>query len=401
MEGPRFPPRPFQKMDVVPSAKFMDFINQMINVLYGVVGIVMGYIIVILGVFCAYFFVGRKKKKADRDTESHVNYSHIRRDDSIDCLKFDTIADLSGGVGAIVSRNHRRFVAGISLTGFDFRMASAEDRYRTMLNMVGVVNNFENLQIRQESRPVLLTDSINDELEVISNLEEGLDNLNIESSRLSAEAQAIFDRAEETGEETDADKRVLMHYYDELVKNKNERDCLAWMVDERRAIVEQYRLHSGDNIDPERSTIYLVEWTYTLAEHASRELTNSEIYQEARRKLLSKLEPLMNALSRCSVSTHVLSCEEMLDTVRHHFAPYTATKTTIEEALNSSYTHIFTTADFSDLEKEYDEERDAETAYNEYVAAVREEEQLEERQTQTEIIGTDGVTVLESGGENL
>lgn len=332
----------------------MEFIAKFLGYLYLAVSILI--VVVIIGtILFLYFYIQRKKHAQSTSVSEresvHLDYNSFKRVDATEYVKFDDIIDFRWG-GAIVTDNGTRFVAGLSINGYDFDMASAEERYQSMAGMIRMTNILSgSITVRQDARVIDLTDNIRKCEACVERLQGELETL-----------QANYWELRGTIEELAAlgSDDALMHYQNLLAQNLGEQQAVTNLMKEQNAIIEELHETSGENVMPERNASYLVDWVYDPANFASRALNKQEVYREARRRLYDRLEILADALSQCGVKAKKMSCEELLQAQYHHFHPYSASKFRMEDILGSSYFHLFTTLDDSEIQMEVAAEREAE-----------------------------------------
>lgn len=319
----------------------MEMIESLIGYLY----LVIAELLILLLIGVVFFFrkyTQRKNHPGTSATESetpHLDYSSFNRKDTVEFVKFDDIIDFRWG-GAIVTDNGTRFVAGLQINGYDYDMASAEERFQSMSGMIRMTNVISGpLTVHQDAREVDLTENIHKCEECIHRLQKKIDALQTNYHELKATIDDLS-----TGE-----SEALEHYLRQLEQNIREQDAIAHMVSEQEAIMQELINTSGSHVSPTRRVFYLVDWMYDPANFASRALDKSGIYKEARRRLYDKLNILANALSKCGVKAKRMSCEELLEAQYHHFHPYSSSKFRLEDVFGSSYFHLFTTLDDSEM----------------------------------------------------
>lgn len=223
-----------------------------------------------------------------------------------------------------------------------------------MSGMIRVTNAItEPIMVHQDARQVDLTDNIRHCNETIKNLSQQLETLRATYGQLELELRSILDFG--GGEDAMENCRIA------LENNLAEQSAVYNMMREQEAIIEELNNTSGVNVAPKRITCYLCDWTYNPADFASRALDQKGIYKEARQRLWSKLYGLSMALQQCGVKTKIMSCDELLETQYHHFHPYSSAHFKMEDIFGSSYRHLYTTLDTSNMEDE---------AYDEYMAAT-------------------------------
>ena len=175
-----------------------------------------------------------------------------------------------------------------------------------------------------------------------------------------------------------------IHYQQQLQQNLNEQQAVINLVNEQQAIIQELHNTSGDNVRPKRNVCYLVDWVYDPSNFSSKALNKQEVYKEARRRLFDKLNILANALSQCGCKARKMSCEDLLECEYNHFHPYSASKFRMEEIFGSSYFHLFSVLDDSEIKQEVAYEKaQADRYYNEqvpYELQLMEQEKAREKE---------------------
>ncbi|MBR3081287.1 MAG: hypothetical protein IKH06_00370 [Clostridiales bacterium] len=289
------------------------------------------------------------------------NYAKFDRADSRDYLKFDDIinaGDPSHGFGLLVDENFTRFTCYLTLQGYDYAMATAEERYSTAMNMKNVIKAIDTtLQIRQDARPADFTLATQKCNKIISDCNEKLSVLDARLNTLILRLETLSQIKEPTAEDVEAGVQV-----DEQIEDtKREMAKMSWIIDEQEMIKAQYASHTDITAEknPERYTLYIMDWYYLENEHINRSLTRDEIYKEAINKLWTKSGAFITALSSCGVYARRLSGTEILETLRYHFHPYSAAQIKTEDVIEAhNYKNLFTTSDFPEtMKKEMEAEQ--------------------------------------------
>ena len=371
----------------------MDMINALLGKIYLAIGIVV-VLALIAGAVFLYLYLQRKNQAQSTSvTENeaiNLNYNSFRRTDATEYVKFEDIIDFRWG-GAIVTDGGTRFIAGLAISGYDFDMASAEERYQSIIGMIRMTNVVSSpLMVRQDARKVDLSINVRKCEQCIERLQKELDSL-----------QATYWELQGTVNElsTLGSDDARMHYQDLLGQNIGEQQAIVNMINEQQAIIQELHNTSGDNVRPQRNVSYLVDWIYDPSNFSSRALNKQEIYKEARRRLYDKLNILATALAQCGCKARKMSCEELLESEYAHFHPYSASKFRMENIFGSSYFHLFSTLDDSEIQREVAYEREQTARY--YSEQVPYEMQLmeQERAREQELLRKYGYDGEHSEGE--
>ena len=356
----------------------MDMINALLSKIYLAITVVVIMAIIAICIF-VWLYIKRKNRaqstSVSESEEIHLDYNNFKRTDSTEYVKFDDIVDFRWG-GAIVTDNGTRFVAGLCISGYDFDMASADERYRSIIGMIRMTNVVsEPLMVRQDARKVDL--SIN-----IRKCEQCIDRLQKELDSLQANYWELQGTVNELASLGSDDARI--HYQQQLQQNLNEQQAVINLVNAQQAIIQELHNTSGDNVRPKRNVCYLVDWVYDPSNFSSKALNKQEVYKEARRRLFDKLNILANALSQCGCKARKMSCEDLLECEYNHFHPYSASKFRMEEIFGSSYFHLFSVLDDSEIKQEVAYEKaQADRYYNEqvpYELQLMEQEKAREKE---------------------
>ena len=356
----------------------MDMINALLSKIYLAITVVVIMAIIAICIF-VWQYIKRKNRaqstSVSESVEMHLDYNHFKRTDSREYVKLVDSVDFRWG-GAIVTDNGTRFVAGLCISGYDFDMASADERYRSIIGMIRMTNVVsEPLMVRQDARKVDL--SIN-----IRKCEQCIDRLQKELDSLQANYWELQGTVNELASLGSDDARI--HYQQQLQQNLNEQQAVINLVNEQQAIIQELHNTSGDNVRPKRNVCYLVDWVYDPSNFSSKALNKQEVYKEARRRLFDKLNILANALSQCGCKARKMSCEDLLECEYNHFHPYSASKFRMEEIFGSSYFHLFSVLDDSEIKQEVAYEKaQADHYYNEqvpYELQLMEQEKAREKE---------------------
>ena len=321
--------------------------------------------VILIGVMIFVVFRVRMKNTAKRtkgrgEIPRH-NYAKFDRADARDYLKFDDIinvGDYKTGFGIYVDENFTRFVCYISLQGYDYAMATAEERYSTAMNMIKVITCIDtDLQIRQDARPADFTLATFKCNSIIEDCKEKIDLYEAKIDTLVIRLENLSNLKNPTQEDISAARQIDAQIDD----TEREIKKLEWLIDEQEVIKAQYVEHTDITAEknPERNTLYIMDWRYLENEHINKALSREEIYREAINKLWTKSGAYISALSGCGVYARRLNANEILETLRFHFHPYSSSQMKTENLIsNYSFKNLFTTSDFPEtLKKEMEAEQ--------------------------------------------
>ncbi len=305
--------------------------------------VILFVIAIILGIALWYFL----KIKKVRAKEELINYDSFERRDSREYVKFDTI--VSGGIdgkhhdmGMIVTNNGTRFVSILSVTGYNFSSASAEERGASMRGYLSFLNTVkEPIQYRQSTKAVDLSERI----EVHKNL---LKDVSLKILNLDADYKELLAISEQYLNQPD----IYNAYATKLEKLQKDITTEAWLKSEIEIEIEYMESISGQGNDSSRVESYIIDWKYDPTVY-TEEMTTEQIYVKAINELAAKASNLISALARCNCTARLLSAPEIVDIMRHHYSPLSADDTKIEDMLGTNYNSLFVTSDsLVEIEKE-------------------------------------------------
>lgn len=326
----------------------LDLISYYINLVMIIVLLLIG-----AGGLALFYLFKIKKVAANQEV---IDYSSFRREDSREYAKFVTLmTDNSGNssgnsnddsksdgksAGVVYMGNHR-YVAGISISGFDFSTASAGEQQRTMLNSITFLNVVdEKIQLRQTSKAIDLSDNI----EQYKNI---LEKFSLEGMQLQEEYKNTLRMAEdyEGLPEEEAYTRRLQELQ-RLLNTKNH------FVEEAEAVLEYMnRLSGGEQKVVGKINQLMFSYVYNPDEDLEV-LTEQEIEHKAMLALQAKAVKYADALGRCGCSCKRLSASDVALLMYKHLHPYTADNVTLNDLFNDSYENLFITSDsLVELEK--------------------------------------------------
>ena len=268
-----------------------------------------------------------------------INYSEVHIEDATEYAKFDDIADF-GDFGAIVTENYTTFTAMLEMTGYDYDMASYDEKVSTIHGAVAATNVItDHLQIRQNAKDRDLSNYIQAELDIIELLEEKIRILAAEAEELNQRVAPLM-----TEETMDPERvSVLEHYLEQLEFNLKEQKKNQFLIRDEKANIAALTRNSGKKVDPERHSFYIFNWTYRPMQYRSKPLKGKEIYEEAERQLKNKAAIYRNAMAGANVQSKLMEADQILMELYDHNHPLTRGRVKLEDLLNSTYFHLYTT----------------------------------------------------------
>ena len=284
------------------------------------------------------FYVGFKRKRRVKMEDIQTDYSMLKRMDSADYLKFDDIRD-----NMIIAERGTRFIAVISCRGFEFFSAHVTDRINAQNGYRGFIGTILSpVTYRIYSKSIDMEYTLQRYLDAQKQIEEKLFNLNEDYQEL----KKTLEQAEREGQEA-------------------FRESGAY----GKAI-------SGDDVNPEQIETYVFDWTYRPMEYPV-DLSEEEIYKEAKKKLNIMERSYIHALSMAGVKAHRCSTVEIIRMCRKHMRPLSAERYNIEEDFQKDafFKEIISTDQKDALEQELVSELafGMEQAVFQAAAAVRED----------------------------
>jgi len=311
---------------------------------------VIGFVLIAVIVCMAgllYYLIKIRKIAAKNEK---IDYSSFRRKDALEYVKFENVVSESGnglsGAGMICLGNNV-FVGGISVRGYNFSSASAEEKVNTMIKAVMFCNLIEEpVQMRQSVKAIDLTTNISEHEEIVKKLALELMELDEQYRETLASAEDYLDEPE-----------VYYTYEKHLRKLQKDIYAKRHMMDEAHALIQYMSAMVGDTAKKEKrdaQKINQILFSYSYDPNSvSEELTKEEIYLKAFGELEIKARSYSSALSGCGCVCRRLSAGELIGLMRRHCAPATADDVKLDELFNSSYSALFISSDsLIELEKQ-------------------------------------------------
>ena len=294
--------------------------------------LILQVILVILVVVCAIVglvvFWYMKVKKPGRMKVVEVDYSGLKRTDSIDYSKFDCIED-----DMIVTNNNRVFHAAIQCRGFDFFSAAPQEQIMARDGYLSFISTItDEIYYRQYTKKVDLDDTINAYKASLDNTEEKLYNITMDFNNIQEQYVSEREKCLQEDKEMDVDREL--GYLNELERLSNLINNFTW----RRADLEnniRYAENMSENTAPERVETYFFKWVYEPV--IGRELSEEQIYMKAKRELNRMANSYIYALSSAGVRSLRVKTNQLRQMYRRHWHPGTADLYKSVEVENSSF----------------------------------------------------------------
>ncbi len=318
-------------------------------------------IIVIFAVGIAMYYLLKIKKVAAE--EEVINYDSFTRVDSREYCKFSDIVSSGPNSIGVIDIGNNTFVGGIDITGYNFFSASADERQRTMINMIAFFNALEEpIQMRQSVRGIDISYNLNKEKELAKKIEYELLDLN-EAYEAGVASMEEYIDDDNTYAAIETQVKKILH----SIQSKR------WQLQESKEIV--YWMEHVSSVETNMRKVNQIMFSYVYnPDEDIEELSRSEIILKAEKELQNKAQILGNALENCGCSWKVLSADDLVGLLRSHYHPATADSVKIRDLLNSSYSSLYVS---SDSLRELEMERLGDIQYEQQ---VKEMERLQEEQ---------------------
>lgn len=312
----------------------------LINTLAYYINMIGIVVLLTLGAVVGVLFYLVKIRKVTASVEK-LDTSAFRREDSIHYVPFDDVVTKDGTVdteGMIVFRDDY-FVGGISVRGFDYPAASVDERIDAQVHSVQFFNVVERpTSFRQSVKKIDLSDNISYHKDIEKNLAK-------EHMTYEAEYKDTLVAAEDYMDQPD----MYAGYEKRLKELQRVLFAKKHQLEEVQAEIRYMEAMSSDVASTDgalgqKSSQILFAYHYNPSEY-SRELSKEEIYTEAMKKLSTIASSYGEALAAAHFRTKRLTGGEIISLMRKHTSPITGESFSVNELMNSSYTHLFVSSD--------------------------------------------------------
>ena len=282
---------------------------------------------VLFGLGLLLFYLLKIKKFGAK--KERVDYSTFVRTDSTEYVKFqDVLEDDEGmyhNMGIIDMGNHC-YVAGLSINGYNFASASAQEREQTMVNAITLFNIVENpIQLRQTVKAISLEHNMNQFKEISNNLAIELLELDEKMKKTIAIMEDYTDQPE-----------IFENYEKELEKLNRLLMTKKHSLEEANMLVTYMdHLTGGEKRDMQKVNQVMFSWEFNPDE-SIEERDENGIRLMAFEELHTKSASLIEAFMRCGCSARRMTKKELIHLMYRHTHPASADDTTVEELLDNS-----------------------------------------------------------------
>lgn len=314
----------------------MSLINTLSYYIHMIGAVVLITLVVVVGIL--YYLV--KVRKVTASVEK-LDTSTFRREDSIHYVPFDDVITKDGSVNTegMIVFGDTYFVGGISVRGFDYPAASVDERIDAKVYSVQFFNVVEKpTSFRQSVKRVDLSENISYHKEIEKRLAK-------EHMGYDAEYKETLIAAEDYMDQPD----IYADYEKRLRKLQRILFAKKHQLEEVQAEIGYMESMSGDVSSADgalgqKASQILFSYSYNPSEY-SRELSKEEIYAEAMKKLSAMATSYGEALAAAHFRSKRLTGGEIINLMRKHTAPITGENFSMNELMDSSYTHLFVSSD--------------------------------------------------------
>lgn len=288
--------------------------------------------VILIGVLAALYYYLFKVKKITAK-EERINYDYFKRRDSSAYLRFDNIISEKGNdmsSAGIIDCGNNVFVAGLNIVGYNFAVASPEEKMRTITNAIALANVIKQpVQFRQSVKSIELTDNI----EVYK---ESQRKLEVEAWKVSEDLKAARDTLADNVDDYEISNE-LMTQIDAL---SLRYQSLTWQIDECRTLIKFMEDMSSRKSEAQKVNQFMFSYRFNPGDYTET-LTKEEIYVKAMEELKTMSLSYIDAIENCGCRATRLSAEDMVSLLYHHSCPISADDVKMEELFNSTYQNLF------------------------------------------------------------
>lgn len=293
----------------------------------GIILVVVFTLVAIGGIWIIVFRALRKSAKAANSTV-RKDSENVRREDFGKILPYDDITD----DGIVILDGGKRFVAGITVQGFDFydkevgKQQETMERYTNFFDMLPDGRVFQinyDPQLRQlseyvdsyDKREDEITETLYDKLETCQLIENKLKKMD----KYEPEYNVYVDK--------------LLELQKECMSLTSQKEEVAWLSEYVKKIS-----YSGEYANPEMVSNYFFDWSLSDTERMMfPDMTKDELMRRARKELLAKGNAYVGALVSAGLHAKMIdSMSYMVDVWRRYFRIGTSNNFTMDELLSNS-----------------------------------------------------------------
>lgn len=276
------------------------------------------------------FYLLKVKKIAAK--EEHKNTIHFERASSKQFIPFEDIiycGDTLDSPGVIVLPGYQ-FVAGVSVTGYDYPSASAEEKLSTRIHSAQFFDILEEqISFRQTSSRVDLSTNIAEYEGAAKHIEMTLLDRKAEFNEICTIADDYVDEPEKYA--------IYSQQMDHLEK---VIESLEFQLNECMTVIQYMRIQTQENVEQDEvvglsDSQTMFSYIYRPEQHL-KELSKPEIYYRAIKEIERKAAMYMDAYSRCSFSARPLTTKELVKLLYKHAHPLTGEEWDMKDLLGSN-----------------------------------------------------------------
>ena len=293
-------------------------------------GIIMVLVFTLAAIGVIGFLVFRAIRKNAKTANSAVrkDSENIKREDFGKILPYDDITD----DGIVVLEGGKRFVAGITVQGFDFYDKEVEkqqetmERYTSFFDMLPNDRVFQinyDPQLRQLSEYIKSYDE--KETEITETLYDKLETCQLIESKLK--------KMDKYDPEYNPYVSKLAELQKECISLTSQKEEVAWLAEYVKKIS-----YTGEYSNPEMVSNYFFDWSLSDTERMMfPDMSKEEVLQRARKELRANGNTYVSALISAGLHAKMIdSMSYMVDVWRRYFRIKTSNEFTMDELLSNS-----------------------------------------------------------------
>lgn len=272
---------------------------------------------------CIWYLLKIKKIAASKE---NINTSCFKREDSISYVPIkDMLYKDNLDSDGIIALTDTLFIGGLSVQGFDYNTASADERIDAQVNSIAFTNIIEeSTSFRRSVRATDLSDNLNEYEAVVKKIAAELMQLDTEYQNTLALGEDYVDEPE-----------VYEYYKARLLELQRIISAKNHQIDECKGIIAYMEALSKDSAQKnaasgQKSSQIIFSYQHN-PDLYSTELTKEEIYLKAQEALHAKARSYADALAYCHFRAKRLSCRDLIGLIRKHNFPLTGEDSRLEE----------------------------------------------------------------------
>lgn len=302
--------------------------------------------IIIWGIFIIFLIVGGggfylikvKKLSISAAKPEIIDYSKVKKEDSIEYVKFDDIISAesceigNSKKGVIVTDGGSRFVAGITVEGFDYDSASRAEQSQCINAMQSFINIINGpITFRQTTKKVDHSKKISECMKVKNDYIMQL-----------AEAAAEYEDTLVAAKNYIDDNEAFESFDNTLSGLQKKISVLEMKRDETERMLEFLNMQTNYG-ETDRQQSYIFEWKFSKLDLAV-ELNQEEIYKKAISELHTIGNNMISSLSGTNANARRMTANELMDAFRRHNQPLSGEEYAFEEVYETEVDTLYITS---------------------------------------------------------